>query len=411
MTKPAALAASRIAKAKDNYLKPIRIGLLWHSLRAGNLGVGALTLGNIAILREIAEAGGWPVEFVVLSMRESSTAPIADGIAQYEIDTKRLFSPSGFAREVSTLDCVLDIGAGDSFADIYGFKRFVFLWYTKWLSVRAGKPLVLAPQTIGPFTRQPYKTMAAWIMERASAVVARDEKSLGVVRELAPRADAHRAVDVAFKLPFENRKIAENHGRKLRVGINASGLLCKQAESGQNRFGLSYDYLELHRKLIGHFSEQPDCEVHLVTHANSLGDAGDDDGTWADRLAAEFPDTIRVPDFKGPGEAKSYISGLDFLVAGRMHACIAAFSSATPVVPVSYSRKFSGLFDLLGYPFYTPMADISAAEMFDRIIDDFSKRAEMAQAETEALAKVEAMFEPYHQVMSRIFSEIETSRK
>ena len=392
-------------------MNPIRIGLLWHSLRAGNLGVGALTLGNIALLREIAGEGGWPIEFVVLSMRESSTDPIEDGIEQYEIDTKRLFSPSGFSKKVGELDCVVDIGAGDSFADIYGWKRFVFLWYTKWLSVRNGKPLILAPQTIGPFTRQPYKMMAALIMKRATAVVARDEKSLAVIRDLAPQADDHLAVDVAFKLPFEDRKPAELAGRKLRVGINASGLLCKQAETGQNRFGLSYDYLELHRRLLAHFTAREDCEVHLVTHANSLGDAGDDDGTWADRLAKEFPDAIRVPDFEGPSQAKSYISGLDFLIAGRMHACIAAFSSRTPVVPISYSRKFSGLFDLLDYPFYTPMTGVSETGMFDRVLASFEQRGAMTQAEGVALAKVEEMFGPYRKIMATTFRNIEARRK
>ena len=33
-----------------------------------------------------------------------------------------------------------------------------------------------------------------------------------------------------------------------------------------------------------------------------------------------------------------------------MHACIAAFSSGVPVVPVAYSRKFNGLFGTLNYP-------------------------------------------------------------
>ena len=363
------------------------------------------------LIRETAERAGIAIEFVVLSMRESSTEPLVDGVRQYEIDTRRLLLPSGFAREVGELDCVIDIGAGDSFADIYGWKRFLFLWLTKRLSVAKGKPLILAPQTIGPFTKQPYKAMASSIMAQSAAVVARDEQSLSVTRELAPTAKAHLAVDVAFKLPFTSQKRAADAGGPLRVGINASGLLCQQAESGQNRFGLSYDYLTLHRRLIGHFLDRGDCEVHLVTHANSLGDTGDDDGSWADRLAAEFPQAFRVPDFAGPSEAKSYISGLDFLVAGRMHACIAAFSSVTPVVPISYSRKFSGLFTLLGYPFYTPMTDVTEQDMFDLILRGFEQRSEMMGAQTAALGKVEELFEPYRQVLLDTFAEIQDTRR
>lgn len=386
-------------------MKKLRIGLLWHSLRAGNLGVGALTLGNMAIIQDVADGMGIDIQFVVLSMREASTKPIADGAEQYEIDTKRLLSPSGFARQVENLDVVVDIGAGDSFADIYGWKRFMFLWLTKRITIAKNRPLILAPQTIGPFTSQPYRALAASVMDKSEAVVARDEQSLAAIGELSPKANSSLAVDVAFKLPFEQRGTDTAEGRSIKVGINASGLLCQQAESGQNRFGLSFDYLQLQRDLLRYFTDRGDCEVHLVTHANSLGDAGDDDGTWADRLAREFPKAIRVPNFDGPSEAKSYISGLDFVVAGRMHACIAAFSSKTAVVPISYSRKFSGLFTLLSYPYYTPMHGVTQDEILQLVRTNFENdRAAMVVAEEKALERVDELLEPYRDVLRQTFA-------
>jgi hypothetical protein len=50
---------------------------------------------------------------------------------------------------------VLDIGAGDSFTDIYGPKRFAYLWLTKAMAIARRRPLVLSPQTIGPFSKAP----------------------------------------------------------------------------------------------------------------------------------------------------------------------------------------------------------------------------------------------------------------
>ena len=388
-------------------MRPLRIGLLWHSLRAGNLGVGALTLGNMAIIRQVAVEMGREIEFIVLSMRESSTKPIADGIEQYEIDTKAMLLPSGYRAKVGTLDCVIDIGAGDSFADIYGKKRFGFMWLSKQWAIAQKVPLILAPQTIGPFTKPLYRPFAASVMEKAVAVIARDEQSLAAIRELAPGADAHLSVDVAFKLPFEDRSAQRGANGKKRIGINASGLLCKQAETGENRFGLSYDYLALHRRLIAHFIEREDCEVHLVTHANSIGDQGDDDGTRADLLKAEFPQAIRVPDFEGPAEAKSYISSMDFVVAGRMHACIAAFSSATPVMPTAYSRKFSGLFGLLGYPHFTPVNGINEDEAFAMILDGFEKRDALQQNERQSLETVDQKLDSYRAILRREFARID----
>ena len=385
----------------------MKIGLLWHSLRAGNLGVGALTLGNIAIIREVAQEMGVELSFTVLSMRESATPPIAQDIEQFEIDTRAILSPKGYAAQAQALDLIIDIGAGDSFAEIYGLKRFLFLWLSKWIAVAKGTPLILAPQTIGPFTKQPYRALAAEIMKKSDAVIARDEQSYEAIKDLAPEADSHLAVDVAFKLPFDDQKFRHRGGGKQRIGINASGLLCGEADSGRNRFGLSFDYLELQRRLISYFLQRDDCEVFLVTHANSFGDAGDDDGAWADKLAAEFPKAIRVPDFPGPSEAKTFISGLDFLVAGRMHACIAAFSSLTPVVPISYSRKFSGLFSLLGYPYFTPMTNVDTDRIYAKVCAYFEEsRDSMTRAQVRALKNVDAALEPYRQVIRRSLAKI-----
>lgn len=384
---------------------PLRVGLLWHSLRAGNLGVGALTLANMTIVRGVAQDMGLELQFVVISMREGFTKSIAPEVEQFEIDTKTLISPSGYSRLLDRLDCVIDIGAGDSFADIYGAKRFAFLWLSKFLAQAKRKPLIFAPQTIGPFTRAAYKPFARKVMEDAAGVVARDKTSLSAIKAIAPQADAHLAVDVAFMLSFEDRSCQRTAG-KIRVGINASGLLCDQAMTGQNRFGLSYDYLALQRRLIAHWLQHDDVEVHLVTHANSAGDKRDDDGHWADLLAREFPGAIRVPNFNGPSEAKSYISSLDFLVAGRMHACIGAFSALTPVVPIAYSRKFAGLFDLLGYKWYTPVSNVDDDAVFASIVEAFANRDVLRDDEREGLRRVDALMDGYRSVLRREFATL-----
>lgn len=380
----------------------LRIGLLWHSLRAGNLGVGALTLGNIEIIRGVARELGIGIELVVVTMRENGTESIAPDIAQYVIDKKTMFSPSGFMREVRGLDCVIDIGAGDSFTDIYGAKRYLYLWLSKYLTLRLKKPLILAPQTIGPFTKPVYKQSAAHVLRRSTAVIARDPASLEAMERLAGGDNATLAVDVAFLLPFADRSEERGRGR-LRVGINASGLLCSQAENGQNRFGLSYDYLRLQRRLIEYWQGRDNVEVHLLTHANSVERPADNDGHYADLLARDYPGTIRVPDFAGPSEAKSYISSLDFLVAGRMHACIAAFSAGTPVVPLAYSRKFDGLFSMLGYPWLTPVTGLTDDEAFAFVTDAFERRAELQAAEAAGQEQVDRMMDGYRDVLRREF--------
>lgn len=383
----------------------IRIGLLWHSASSGNLGVGALTVGNMTLAREVAASMGLEPHFVVMSMRDGdSPLDLGDDVEVLSIDTRTMLSLSGFWATVGRLDCVLDIGAGDSFADIYGPKRFAFLWLSKMLSIARGVPLVLSPQTIGPFTKPVYRALGAAAIRGSAATFARDQKSLDVTRAMAPQARAELAVDVAFVLPFEDRS-AERGGLKIRVGVNASGLLFHQAETGTNRFGLDYDYATFTRALLGRLCARDDMEVHLVTHATSNGDPTDDDGRLADRLAQEFPSAIRVPKFASPSAAKSYISSLDFLVAARMHACIGALSAGTPVVPVAYSRKFSGLFGLLGYDHVLPMHGMNEEQSLAFVLERIDRRAELGRAETEANRKVKDLLDVYRGALKHIFSD------
>src|SRR3546814_11658195 len=131
---------------------------------------------------------------------------------------------------IARQDCILDIGAGDSFADIYGLKRFLFLWASKMMALARHVPIMLSPQNIGPFTRQPYRMLAKLELERADCVVARDEESLRVPRELATRATAVQSVDVEFELPFADRS-AERGGARLRVGVSESGRLVGGGDS------------------------------------------------------------------------------------------------------------------------------------------------------------------------------------
>lgn len=385
--------------------KKIKIGLLWHSASAGNLGVGALTLANLAITRKVAANMGLEPEFTIFGMRESDVSYLDDDkVTTFVIEGRSLLSPTGFWSAVARHDCVLDIGAGDSFADIYGPRRFAFLWLTKMMTVARRVPLLLSPQTIGPFTKAAYKPFAKVALSTADAVVARDELSLKVLQELAPSAKSLLSVDVAFALPYLDRS-SERGGEKTKIGVNVSGLLFNEAESGRNRFGLDVDYADLMRRFLRDIEARPDMEAHLITHATHPHDLWDDDRNIADKLAEEFPSAVRVPEFPGPSEAKSYISALDFLVAGRMHACIAALSSGVPVVPVAYSRKFSGLFGMLGYNWMVPVNGASTDEALAYLHDCITQRSVLSRSGRDSLHKVDQLLEAYTGRLRDLFSQ------
>jgi polysaccharide pyruvyl transferase WcaK-like protein len=186
--------------------------------------------------------------------------------------------------------------------------------------------------------------------------------------------------------------------------VNVSGLLFNEAESGRNRFGLSFDYARLMRGFLATLARRDDVEVHLISHAISMTIPEDDDARTADRLHAEFPNTVRVPRFDGPSEAKSYISSLDFLVAARMHACIAGVSAGVAVAPVAYSRKFSGLFGMLGYPWLVPVTGMSEADALVYLDRALGQREMLAADAGRSMGKVAALLDTYKAELGRLMA-------
>ena len=138
----------------------LRVGLLWHSLASGNLGVRALTLAQLAILETAAEAAGREIEVVIFGHPDWGAPRIAYAgrrvrlLPPHDLTAAALFRRTGdLLGAFRRCDLLIDIGEGDSFTDVYGWRRYVKQLASKALALRSGNPLILAPQTIGPFGR------------------------------------------------------------------------------------------------------------------------------------------------------------------------------------------------------------------------------------------------------------------
>lgn len=374
---------------------PVTIALMWHSMNSDNLGVGALTLSNRALLRRAAEQAGREVRFIALGWRDPRPwYEDFDDLENVPLRTRHLPRPGGpLGDAIKRADLVFDIGGGDSFTDIYGPKRFGTIWITKWRSVLAGKPLFLSPQTVGPFETVWARTLARRIMNRAELVVTRDAPSTAFLKELGVTAEMMEATDVAMGLPYDPP--APRQGGKVRVGLNVSGLMFSGGYTQNNQFGLKSDYPTLIRDIIAWFAARDDVELHLVGHVQSREQPVEDDHRVSEALAAEFPGTIVSPWFKSPTEAKTYIADLDFFMGARMHATIAAFSSGVPVIPMAYSRKFAGVFGTLGYAHVADCKAESADEILERITAGFENRTTLKAEVEDAMTRVNARLDAY----------------
>ncbi|MCG6489219.1 polysaccharide pyruvyl transferase family protein, partial [Vibrio parahaemolyticus] len=102
--------------------------------------------------------------------------------------------------------------------------------------------------------------------------------------------------------------------------------------------------------------------------------------------------------------AKGYLSGMDLVVAGRMHACIGAFSTGTPVVPVAYSRKFNGLFGTIGYGDYIDGKAQSTDEAVAKVMSAVEDQASLAEGIRKGLLVANERLERYIERLAGILA-------
>ena len=112
---------------------------------------------------------------------------------------------SASARAFLRSQAVLDVSGGDSFTDLYGPHRFAAMTLAKRVALRAGRPLILLPQTLGPFNDPVHRAQAAEILAGANASWVRDRRSEDTLVELlGDRFDPfrhRRGPDMAVLLP------------------------------------------------------------------------------------------------------------------------------------------------------------------------------------------------------------------
>lgn len=355
------------------------------TLFSNNMGCNALTYGAIEVLDAVAKQLG--VEFELLLFGNVKGAVIPTELQKFNIKIledvpnmnsrdllggllHRDFKRRQFmARYLKSADIFLDNGAGDSFSDIYGHARLNSILRKMLLAQKCRKPFIFLPQTIGPFydITATQKKRVQQVLKSSLGVYARDPLSVACAREIAPGVEPFLTVDVALFMGFQQRE--PNNGQLLTVGINPSGLLWRGGYTGKNEFGLKSDYKETVRAVVKCLLEI-NIAVEFVAHDVSGPHGGTrcDDYYVCKLLAREFRGTTVAPFFYGPAEAKSHISGYDALLGSRMHCCIAAYSSGVPVLPLGYSRKFTGLFEgTLNYPHVADLTNIKTVEVLAKL--------------------------------------------
>ena len=258
------------------------------------------------------------------------------------------------------VDFAVDITAGDSFSDIYGDSRFLATTKVKDMVEQAGIPLILAPQTYGPFEKSENERYASTIIKNAYKVISRDTFSAEYVKKLTGK-DIPVTTDLAFQLPYKKNIVVSS---KIRIGINISGLLVKNTVEGGfvHKNNLKTDYDEYIDNLLRKLINCNEYEVYLIPHVQ-------EDYAACALFHEKYPSTKLVNPFDNPIDVKSFISGMDIFIGARMHATIGAFTSGVVTIPTAYSRKFETMFSVVNYNIIVDLQTLCTKESLDKTIN------------------------------------------
>lgn len=355
----------------------MNIGLMGFEFESENLGCEALSYSIFEILKNICKDSNIPkiYYFSNLGMGHIQQYYPEFYIEQFPLKIK---DPKlQMLRAFKKCDFILDVTMGDSFSDIYSKEVCLSDMRFKNLAEFFAKKYILMPQTYGPFSDTSVKKHAYCILKKADKVYCRDSISQNYIKDQFNIINSFLTTDIAFFLPFDKGLFSFNENRN--IGINISGLLWRGGFSGNNQFSLKLDYqLFINRLIQLIHNKYPDYMIHLIPHViNRDKQAHDDDYKICEAINKQYNFTKLAPQFKDPIEAKSYIANMSFFIGSRMHSTVAALSTGVPTVPVSYSRKFEGLFGSINYPYSINGKLLDCNEAIDYINDAMDKREEI----------------------------------
>ena len=307
---------------------------------------------------------------------------------------RRWIAGNDCLRHLDESDLVVAISGGDSFSDIYGLERLLYVSLPQILALWAGKPLVLLPQTLGPFNGASAQAIAKYILRRAELVYSRDHAGVKLGEQMLAANGAAGKVrfcyDVGFALdpmpPQQVDVVGLEFSPKpptILVGLNVSGLLFMGGYTRRNMFGFKVEYPKLVYDLIDFLVEQKEYEVLLVPHVFGRHDESDEKvcARLYEALKDRYPGRIGwVRGSYDQSEIKHVIGTCDFFIGSRMHACIAAVSQNIPTVPMAYSDKFLGVMQTIGIESnVVDLRKMDEEDIFNVIDRAFEHRAEVRQ--------------------------------
>ena len=254
------------------------------------------------------------------------------------------------------------------------------------LAQRLGKPIVMAPQSIGPFADRFASRSMKRLLSHGSvrAILLREPISLQFVERLlggdsSPRR-ASFCPDLAFLLGAGSPN-AETAARPAAPGRPVLAVTVRDwlfsRRRGAARNEARTAYLDAVAEVCIRFHRKYSGSVMIFAQARGPG-LLEDDRRISHELAAMLRSDIAPPDVEmadlpedaSPEKIIATLSGADLLLASRFHSAILAMTAGRPAIALGYQPKSEGMMGMLGLErFCLPMDGLEPSRLH-AIIDE-----------------------------------------
>lgn len=386
----------------------MKIGLMGFEFVSANKGCEALSYSFLEILRKIKEDSATPIH--IYNFTEYNLGLIPEIYTEFDfqkiVPTLKDFKCT-YIRMLKRCDIIFDITMGDSFSDIYSIDYYNTLIRKKKIAQKLCDNYVLLPQTYGPFNNGASSKKATEIFKNAKKIYCRDRLSQKLLEEKYNIQDSELVTDIAFFLPYD-KSLYNFETNKTKLGINISGLLYKGGFNSKNQFDLSLNYKEFIDQILKYYTDLAEnYEIYLIPHVIDLNEnAYDDDYKISLSLKEKYPSINIAPVFDNPIQAKSYISNMDIFIGSRMHSTIAAFSSGVTTIPVSYSRKFEGLFNSFSYQFVINGRKETTSSAIDKTINYVNENERLQDEQVKAKEIIDNLSNQFKNSIAKVLYDI-----
>ena len=102
---------------------------------------------------------------------------------------------------------------------------------------------------------------------------------------------------------------------------------------------------------------------------------------------------------------------MDYFIGARMHATIGAFSSGVITIPFAYSRKFQGLYEKIGYPYFVDGTKLETQEALDKTFYYIENSTELKEKSKKAMTEVKNNIQIFESELNAIFDLVKRNGK